>query len=122
MAHGTEEVGAGMYSIPFPHNIIISLGACARVSVVVLSPLPRYILGSSYTSKVMRHTVSCRLLKIWVVWTSLKTFPSGDMALFACHDDRRLGSFSTKNTPIVLDTIRNGIVYEPPARSDDHLN
>ena len=32
--------------------------------------------------------------------------------LFACHDDQRLSSFSTKNTPVVLDTIRNGIV--PP--------
>ena len=53
---------------------------------------------------------SCRLLKICIVWTSLKTFHSGDMALFACHNDQRLRSFSTKNTPIVLDTI-NGIVY-----------
>ena len=35
---------------------------------------------------------------------------------FACDDDRRLGSFWTKNTPMVLDTIRNGIVYEPLAK------
>ena len=41
---------------------------------------------------------------------------------FACHDDRRLGSFSTKNTPILLDTITNGLVYEPLARIDDYLN
>ena len=46
---------------------------------------------------------------------------SEDMVLFACHDDRRLGSFSTKNTPMVFDTITNGIVYEPLARSDDHM-
>ena len=46
----------------------------------------------------------------------MKTFSSGDMALFACHDDQRLGSFSTKNTPMV---ITNGIVYESLARSDD---
>ena len=74
-----------------------------------------------YMSKVTRHTVSCRLSKICIVWTSLKTFPSGK-ALLASQDDRRLGSFSTKNTPVVLDTIRNGTVYEPLARSDDYLN
>ena len=27
-----------------------------------------------------------------------------------------------KNTPMVLDTIRNGIVYETLARSGDYLN
>ena len=45
---------------------------------------------------------------------------------FAYHDDDwRLGSFLTKKntkTPMVLDTIRNGIVYETLARSDDYLN
>ena len=46
----------------------------------------------------------------------MKTFSSGDMALFACHDDQQLSSFSTKNTPMV---ITNGIVYEPLARSDN---
>ena len=75
-----------------------------------------------YISKVRRYTVSCRLLKICFVWTSLKTFRSGDMASFACHDDRLLSSFSTKSTPIVLDTITNGTAYEPLARSDDYLN
>ena len=43
------------------------------------------------------------------------------MVLFACHDDRRLDSFSIKNTPMVLDTITNGIIYEPLARIDDYL-
>ena len=75
----------------------------------------------AYMSKVGRYTVSCRLLKTCIVWTPLKMFGSGDMVLFACHDDRRLGSFSTKNTPMVFDTITNGIVYEPLARSDDHV-
>ena len=56
------------------------------------------------------------------MWTLLKTFDSGDMALFACHDDRRLDSFSIKNTPMVLETITNGTVYEPLARSDGYLN
>ena len=67
-----------------------------------------YIPG--YMSKVRQLTVSCGLLKIWIVWTSLKTFRSGDMALFACHHDCQLGSILTKNTPIFLDTISNGIV------------
>ena len=52
------------------------------------------------------------------MWTSLKMFRSGDIALFACHDDQRLGS----NTPMVLDKITSGIVYEPLAKSDDCLN
>ena len=66
--------------------------------------------------------VSCRLLNICIVWTSLKTFHSRDMVLIACHNDRRLGSFSTKNTPMVFDTITNGIVYEPLDESDNYLN
>ena len=40
-------------------------------------------------------------------------FCSGDMALFACHYDWQFSSFSTKNTPMVLGTITNGIVCEP---------
>ena len=56
-------------------------------------------------SKVRRYIVSCRLLKTCTVWTLLKTLGLGDMALFASHDDWRLGSFSTKYTPMVLDTI-----------------
>ena len=36
-----------------------------------------------YMSKVRRYTVSYRH---YIVWTSLKTFCLGDMALFACHD------------------------------------
>ena len=75
-----------------------------------------------YESKTRWHTVSCRLLKVCIVWTSLKSFCLGDMASFACHDDQRLRSFSTKNTPMVLDTIINGTVYEPLARIDDYLN
>ena len=54
--------------------------------------------------------------------TLLKMFHLGDMALFACHDDRRVGSFMTKNIPIVLDTITNDIVYEALAKSYDYLN
>ena len=74
-----------------------------------------------YTTKVRQYRVSGRLLKIRIVWTSLKTLCSGDMASFACHDDRQLGSFLTKSTPMVLDTITNGIEYELLAKSDDYL-
>ena len=83
------------------------------VSVTVLAAM--YLV---YISKVRRHEVSYRLLKICVVWTLLKTFRSTHMVLFVCHNDWQLGSFSTKNTPMVLDSIRNGMVYEPLARSD----
>ena len=44
------------------------------------------------------------------------------MVSFACHDDQRLGSFSTKTTPMFLDTITNSLVYDLLARSDDYLN
>ena len=39
--------------------------------------------------KVRWHTVSCRHLKICIVWTLLKSFRLGDtcMVSFACHDD-----------------------------------
>ena len=89
---------------------------CLSVCLSVIALPATYMV---YVSKVRRHTVSCRLLKICIMWTLLKTFHSGDMAIFSCHDDWRLGSFSTKNTPMVLNTIRNGIVYGPLARSDD---
>ena len=94
-----------------------SYGSRVCVSVTALAAI--YLV---YTSKMWRHTVSCRLLKICIMWTSLKTFCLRDMASFACHNGWRLGSFWTKNTPMVLDTIRNGIVYEPLARSDINLN
>ena len=64
---------------------------CVCVSVTTLAAT--YVV---YMSKARRHTVSCRLLKVCIVWTLLKMFRSGDMASFACHDDRRLGSFLTK--------------------------
>ena len=79
---------------------------CVCVSVTVLAAT--YLV---YMSKMRRYTVSCRFLKICIVWSSLKTFHLGDtcMALFVCHDDRQLSSFSTNNTPMVLDTITKDI-------------
>ena len=44
----------------------------------------------------------------------------GDMALFACHDDRQLGSFLTKNTPLLLDRIINGLVYCIAGKFGEH--
>ena len=40
---------------------------------------------------------------------------------FACHDDRRLGTFLTKHKPIVLDMITNSLVYDLLVRSDDYM-
>ena len=42
---------------------------CVCVSVTAL--VATYLV---YMSKVRQHTVSCRLLKICIVWTSLKMF------------------------------------------------
>ena len=42
-------------------------------------------------------------------------------ALLACHDDRCLGSLSNGNSPLVLDTTANNIIYEPLAKNDDYL-
>ena len=64
---------------------------CVYLSVIALAAT--YLV---YLSKVRWHTISCMLLKICIVWISLKTFCSGDMVLFACHDDRQLGSLLTK--------------------------
>ena len=47
------------------------------------------------------------------MWTLQKIFYSGDIGISA---------LSRQNTPMILDKITNGIVYEPLARSDDYLN
>ena len=44
-----------------------------------------------------------RLLKIYIL---LKTRCSEEKMSLAFHDDRQLGSFSIKNTPMVFDTIK----------------
>ena len=71
-------------------------------------------------SKVRWHTVSYKDVHC-VDFTENVLFGRYSIQ-FAYHDDRRLGSFLTKNTPMILDTIRNGTVYEPLDRSDDYLN
>ena len=47
-------------------------------------------------------------------------FCLGDMMSFACHYNWQFGSFSTKNTPMVFDTITNGIAYKLLARNDNY--
>ena len=61
---------------------VVVLGMCVCVCVCVCLPI------LAYMSEVRHHRVLCRLLKICIVWTSLKTLCIGDMALFACHDDQ----------------------------------
>ena len=82
-------------SIHMKHTIIIFKPQCmcegygSRVCVCVcVCIILLAVTYLDYISKVRRHTVSCGLLKICIVWTLLKTFHSGDMALFACHNDR----------------------------------
>ena len=67
----------------------MSVYECVSVTMLVAT----YLV---YVPKVRWHIVSCRLLKICIVWTLLKTFHSGDTVLFAYHDDWQFSSFSTK--------------------------
>ena len=53
-----------------------------------------YIPGLCVQSEAAYSFLSA--FKDCIGWTSLKTFRLGDMALFACHDDQRLGSFTIK--------------------------
>ena len=106
-----------IFEISSPFTVVTVFCVWVYVSVCLLPAT--YLV---YMSKVKRHTVSCRLLKTRIVWTWLKTFPLGDVALFACHDDWWLGSFSIKYTPMILDTMRSGMIYEPLARSDNYVN
>ena len=62
-------------------RLSVRLSVCVSVTVLVATHLV-------YMSKVRRYTVSCRLLKVCIVWTSLKMFHLGDMASFACHNDQ----------------------------------
>ena len=89
---------------------------CVSICLSLTALAATYLV---YTYKMRRYTVSCRFLQICIVRTLLKTFCSGDVALFVCHDDWRLSSFLTKTTPIILDRGTSGTVYEPLARSDD---
>ena len=71
-------------------------------------------------SKVRRYTVSCMLLKICIVWTSLKMFYSRDIVSFASHNDWWLSFSWQKTHQSFLTWLQiNGIVYELLAKSDD---
>ena len=71
--------------------ILLTLGVCVRGTVVVLCGvcvcvcvcLSVTALAATYLicmSKVRRHRVPCRLIKLCIVWILLKIFYSGDMA------------------------------------------
>ena len=83
-------------------QLIIKHSACTRITVVivcvreggrVLSVITLVATYLVYMYKMRQYTVPCMLLKMYIVWISLKTFRLGDMALFACHDDRWLWLF-----------------------------
>ena len=62
----------------------VTVVVCVCVSVCVSVCLSVTVLAATYqayVSKVRRHTVSYSLLKICTVWTLLKAFHLGDMAL-----------------------------------------
>ena len=70
--------------------VTLSLGAYARVTVIVCVCVSVTALAATYLvymSKVRRYMVSCRLLQVCIVWTSLQIFCSGDMIVFACNND-----------------------------------
>ena len=85
----------------------LSLGACARVTVVVLCvSVCVCCRTSSYMYIPVQSEALYSFLKaftdtcVCIVWTLLKMFRSRVMAVFTWHDDQRLGSFSTKKHTI----------------------
>ena len=63
-------------------SCLLTLSACTRVTVVIVC-VSVTMLAATYLvcmSKVRHHRVPCRLLKICIVWSSLKMFCSGDIA------------------------------------------
>ena len=66
---------------------------CVSVCVSITALAATYLV---IMSNVSQYRVSCRFLKISIVWTLLEMFCLGDMASFICDDDLRLSSFSTK--------------------------
>ena len=95
-------------------SVCVCVCMCMYVCVCLL---PCY--SSDILVYMFKVRVSCRLSKVCIVWTSLKMFR--DMELFVCYNDQR-HFFFDKKTPMVLDTIKSGTVYEPLAGSDDYLH
>ena len=60
---------------------------CVYVCVCLLIYHASGYIPGLHVQSQRQHTVSCRHLKICIVWILLKTFRSGDVALFTCHDD-----------------------------------
>ena len=59
---------------------------CVCLSVIALAAT---YLVYTCMSKGSRYTlISCRFLKVCIVWTSMKTFSSVNMVLFASHYDQ----------------------------------
>ena len=92
------------------------LGACGAGLwyLLCVSVTATYV----FMSKVRHHRVPCRLLRFVLCGLHWKVLFK---KLFSCQDDQRLGFLSTGNTPMLLDTTTNDIVYKPLARNDDYL-
>ena len=95
---------------------VVVLCVCVCLSVTALAAT--YLVC---TSKLRHHRVPCGLLKLWIVWISLKILfvreIRSDLPAIMIGDS----ALSTRNTPLVLDMTRNSTVCEPLARSDDYL-
>ena len=133
MAHGTNSPSIGCVSNTvlfcyciLPYYVIIThllwylinpRHMCHRIRVfglclcvcVCLSVTKLTATGLYVQSEAVIATVSCRLLKDLYC---MDLFCLGDLSL-------AIQLFLIKYTPMALDTITNGIVYEPLARSDD---
>ena len=72
-------------------------------------------------SKVRHYRVPCRLRVNFAENVLFRTEISSGVTDLPATNDRRLGSLSTRNTPMVLDMTRNSIVYELLARSANYL-
>ena len=68
--------------------VSVYLSMCTRLAAIYLV----------YMSKVWFYTVSCRVLEICTMWTSLKTFRLEGMVLFGYHNDRQLALSRQKHT------------------------
>ena len=75
--------------------VCVCVCVCVSVCLSITTLAAVYLV---YMSKVRQHTVFCRPLKICIAWTSLKTFHSGDMVSFACHNDWRLSKKHTTDS------------------------
>ena len=90
---------------------VVVLCVCVYLSVTALTATYLICL-----SKMRRHRIPCRLLKIFVVWTLLQMFFFRRYGLICLPRLSASWLSLERNIPMVLDMTRNSIIYGPPAR------